>query len=261
MPERAQRRRRDPDPGNRGSVNNRDRILATSLELFNERGTLAVTTNTIAAQLAISPGNLYYHFANKEQIIRELFSQVEGDTLGLFPVPEDGSPLSPEELAEVLLTAIDAVWKYRFFFRHADELVARDAELAATFRSLVIWAQDRLRTMLEALIKNHAMMAPPDAGDLARICTNIQLLVQNWIRFLTTTRGIDVPSQDDIAEAALHIFVLLNPYLAPDYAKAARAVLDQGVHVKVKKRPPTASRRKRPQLISSARATSATVDE
>ena len=51
----------------------RDRIVEASLELFNAQGERSVTTNHIAAHLGMSPGNLYYHFRNKQAIIALLF--------------------------------------------------------------------------------------------------------------------------------------------------------------------------------------------
>ena len=57
----------------------RDRIIMAALELFNERGESNVTTNHIAAHLGISPGNLYYHFRNKEEIIHSIFDEYASD--------------------------------------------------------------------------------------------------------------------------------------------------------------------------------------
>ena len=57
----------------------KDRILQISLQLFNERGERSVTTNHIAAELGISPGNLYYHFRNKQEIIKELAQQYQAE--------------------------------------------------------------------------------------------------------------------------------------------------------------------------------------
>ena len=54
-------------------------ILDAALNLFNERGTAKVTTNHIAEALGMSPGNLYYHFRNKAEIVRGLFARIAAE--------------------------------------------------------------------------------------------------------------------------------------------------------------------------------------
>ncbi|MGE8356801.1 MAG: TetR/AcrR family transcriptional regulator [Microvirgula sp.] len=59
----------------RPAIKTYDRIVSESLALFNEHGERTITTNHIAAHLGISPGNLYYHFRNKEEIVYQIFLQ------------------------------------------------------------------------------------------------------------------------------------------------------------------------------------------
>jgi len=54
-----------------------ERILEVTLELFNRFGEPNVSTTLISAELSISPGNLYYHYPAKDELINALFNQFE----------------------------------------------------------------------------------------------------------------------------------------------------------------------------------------
>ena len=54
-----------------------ERILEVTLELFNRFGEPNVSTTLISAELNISPGNLYYHYPAKDELINSLFGRYE----------------------------------------------------------------------------------------------------------------------------------------------------------------------------------------
>ncbi len=100
-------------------------ILETARRLFNETNTQAVTTNHIAKAMGISPGNLHYHYKNREEIIRLLYQEMrERMTLSI-----DDLPKTLEELSEHQKVLIGIQWEYRFFFREILFLFSRDSEL------------------------------------------------------------------------------------------------------------------------------------
>lgn len=76
--------KKTPASPKQGAKNTPGRILAKSLHLFNEFGEPNITTNMLAEHLEISPGNLYYHFRNKEDIVNSLFAEFEKDIHGHF---------------------------------------------------------------------------------------------------------------------------------------------------------------------------------
>lgn len=97
-------------------MSNKERILDCALQLFNDKGSSVISTNHIASETNISPGNLYYHFKNKEAIILSLFEQMVAE----WESSEHTATLSIEsQLGRVFET----VWKYRFIHRELSPLV------------------------------------------------------------------------------------------------------------------------------------------
>ena len=115
-------------------MSTRERILDTALMLFNESGTAVVSTNHIAAACGISPGNLYYHFRNKEEIIRALFDRMFvkwGQSL----MPTD-RPLSLADLQGIVRGAFAMLGEYRFIYRELIALLRRDEYLQRRWAEL-----------------------------------------------------------------------------------------------------------------------------
>ena len=106
----------------------RDRIIEAARALFNEKGASRVTTNHIAAAMGISPGNLYYHFRDKEEIIREIFRRIVADFDVLYSVPKDFTPTVTGFFA-IFTSTCDLYYTYRFFYLELATLLGRDGEL------------------------------------------------------------------------------------------------------------------------------------
>ena len=112
----------------------KDRILDAALRLFNERGTDTVTTNHIAEALSMSPGNLYYHYRNKAEIVRALFARIQAEWAINYAVPPATMPSIP--MMEAMVAGnFDIQARYRFFFRDLTLLLNADPELAAVYRA------------------------------------------------------------------------------------------------------------------------------
>ena len=112
----------------------RERILETSLALFNARGAPQVTTAEIAGEMNISPGNLYYHFRNKEEIIRAIFAQMHEVGLTDYQeINEERGPGTAATMEETFLMIQRFNWRYRFFKRELTSLIMSDPFLKDRF--------------------------------------------------------------------------------------------------------------------------------
>ncbi len=111
----------------------REKIVHAALELFNQHGERSITTNHIADHIDISPGNLYYHFRNKQEIVREIFALYAQELIERFtPVQENQESLVL--LKRYLDSIFTLMWKYRFFYANLPEILSRDEEINNTLK-------------------------------------------------------------------------------------------------------------------------------
>tara|TARA_R110000824_G_scaffold118960_15_gene272369 strand:+ start:64174 stop:64806 length:633 start_codon:yes stop_codon:yes gene_type:complete len=209
-------------------MGNRERILEAGLKLLNEEGAQAAGTTRIAQVLGISPGNLYYHFKNREEIVRGLFADIDA-ALRAMIIENSVPPISPEQFAGFYLRSFDVAWNYRFFFGGLHHLLRQDEELALAYRDLQAWVVDELEAVIRQLTKDGSMEKPKGKNGFRSLGLNTWLIWMNWIRFVQIS-GREQVTRDDMIEGVGQMFDLLVPYLDPAFEKAARRVLTRELH-------------------------------
>ncbi|MBN2825233.1 MAG: TetR/AcrR family transcriptional regulator, partial [Campylobacterales bacterium] len=127
----------------------KDRVLEVALELFNTQGSRAVTTNHIAKECGISPGNLYYHYKNKEEIIRALFLQMGQEW---EPKIEDVSEVSFALFEDIKNLSHHLIKKYHFIHAELYALCQNDPELARLNQETLTKRKAQTKALLEMLI-------------------------------------------------------------------------------------------------------------
>jgi len=150
----------------------RQKILDTALRLFNQDGTADVSTNHIAEACGISPGNLYYHFRNKQEIIRELFQRMYAIWDKGLPMPQDRTP-TLDDLKTVVETNYQIIWEYRFAYRELVALLRQDAELRQGFLAVRQRGFDGFYKLFSAFVAAGVFRTPygPQAlNELQEVC-------------------------------------------------------------------------------------------
>ena len=199
----------------------RERILETSLDLFNRSGEPHVTTADIADEMNISPGNLYYYFRNKDEIITELYAAYEARVLPLLADPA-GRPVDVEDLWLLLHLIFEQMWAYRFLYRDLDELASRNHRLGLRLGELL---RRNCATMVEfcrGMATAGAMRA--SETEIAATARNVVLVAtysMSFHRLTHPSRG--KPEELDLGLAAYQVLALVSPYLVDD----ARVLLDK----------------------------------
>jgi AcrR family transcriptional regulator len=197
----------------------RERILETALLLFNRFGEPHITTADIANEMEISPGNLYYHFRNKDQIIAELFTAFERRLDGLLTLPA-GRSAGVEDLWLLLHLLFEAMWDHRFLFRDLDEILSRNRKLASRFALIMRGGARTVIELCRGMVATGTMRA--SEREIAALADNVAVVATYWISYQNIS-GERAENTVSLDRAAYQVLSLIAPFLRGD----ARALLDR----------------------------------
>ncbi len=186
----------------------KERILLTSVDLFNRSGVVAITTNHIAKAMDISPGNLYFHYDNKEEILLELFKRMAKETYDIWR-PRKTKKISPLELID---QNFDLYWRYRFFHREMYALRRKDAQLAKMWRAHIQKMLKLMVILYRQWVKDGKMLKIADVPEMQYIVESLLAMATTFLQFFESAEK--VPGKRSVDRGIRHVARLLLPYTA-----------------------------------------------
>jgi len=187
----------------------KEKIIDTSVKLFNKDGSHAVTTNHIKDDLNISPGTLYYYFKNKEEIVRFIFQQITDEFTTLFQ--GTGGHITPEEFLDMIKAMYGLLYKYRFFYTDIAMLLQRDPELEKMYSENRKNRYTGQKELYRIFVESQIMREIESADELICILDNLWIVTDFYFTYIVASLG--KIKQSDIKKGVQHYLVMMKPYL------------------------------------------------
>lgn len=192
-------------------MNTKDRILEAALNLFNQQGTGSVSTNHIAEALKISPGNLYYHFRSKDEIIRALFEQLFHAWDVSFALPQDHTP-TLDDVKGLARTNFEILWRYRFAYREMIALLRQDTVLHERYVAVRERGYQGFHEMFVTLKQLGLLNQTIDEPTVTRLADLCWLISEFWLSSLEL-RSQEI-SEANLEQGIALMIEVLRPYAA-----------------------------------------------
>jgi AcrR family transcriptional regulator len=191
-------------------MSTKERIITAAVGLFNESGTGAISTNHIAEALGISPGNLYYHFRNKEEIIRAILERMIGAWGELFTLPHDRAP-TLADLQHMFKGNFTVLWDYRFFYREMIALMQRDPELKRRYQAVRQQGFANIDGMFRRFAAVGLIRVPDDPTVVPNLASICWIIGDFWLPFVEMDGELVGPERAQ--EGVSLMMQVLRPYL------------------------------------------------
>ena len=190
-----------------------ERILEVTLELFNRFGEPNVSTTLISAELNISPGNLYYHYPAKDELINSLFDRYEASLTELLHAGGDVADV--EDSWFFMHSLFELIWQYRFLYRDLNDLLSKNRRLETHFQAVLKNKTRAVKALLDGMSRSGAIEI--DSREVEATATCMVVVLTYWLsyEYVRDPRRALEPetAQLSLLRGAHHVLNLLLPYL------------------------------------------------
>jgi len=189
----------------------KDRILATSLSLFNESGLSQVTLRTIAKEMGISQGNLNYHFKKRQDIIESLYFQLVGRMDEIFQdlvTREVDIPLIFESNRRILA----AFYDFRFFMLDFVQIMRENPSIKQHYLQLQQARIGQFQQTVTVLQDKEWVRLEEFEDEFDHLYQRMSILGDFWLSAVTISGSA---AEQEIQRYQLILSESIYPYLTP----------------------------------------------
>lgn len=186
----------------------KDKILRTALGLFNNEGESAVSAVDIASVMGISPGNLYYHYKGKDEIIAALFEDFEAEIRQVLSSPIH-EPLKLEDNWIYLYIIFEEIFDFRFFYKNQSELIARIPALRSRFSALLRLKEQTAFSIISTLAEDGHLLF--DEGEKGALAGRLAQHFTFWLQYHDLRFGTALP-KSLIDQGVFMTLIQITPY-------------------------------------------------
>ncbi len=189
--------------------------MDVTLELFNRFGEPNVSTTVISAELKISPGNLYYHYPAKDELINSLYARYHRALDELLLASDNVRNVEDAWLFFHML--FELIWQYRFLYRDLNDLLSKNRKVETQFQQVLKGKNRAVQAVLGGLARGSAVKI--DAAQAEPVATAMVVVLTYWLsyEYVRDPRNALEPDTAGpaLARGAYHVLSLLMPYLDP----------------------------------------------
>lgn len=188
----------------------KDNIIQAAIDLFNDCGTGAISTNRIASEIGISPGNLYYHYQNKEDIIRAILLAMIAEWDQVWVSPKEEFEPTLGDLKDIIRLNLQLQLKYRFFYRESITLMRADPELKFIHQQVQTQRMGEQRKFFQVFVEAGVLQLP-ESIDMESLLTSCWIISNYWLSYLESG-GVEA-NESQIERGIELILSVLHPYI------------------------------------------------
>ncbi|MEM1122061.1 MAG: TetR/AcrR family transcriptional regulator, partial [Bacteroidota bacterium] len=192
----------------------KEKILATALALFNEKGVESVTTRQIAIAMNISQGNLCYHFPKKEAIIMALYQQLvqKFDELYLkFSINKEGTDelLSIQNFLAVIRITNQYFVDYKFLMLNFAQIMRQHPSVKKHYQQLTNQRIQQTLALFTAFQRADLLRTEQYSGQYLHIIEQFMILNNFWLSHA------EILFQGEESEKIAHFNQLVGSFIFP----------------------------------------------